>query len=313
LVEYRSFTNTDPPKLVKLWHSCQLGRGAAEGFTTDAMESTNFSQLFFDRDGLIVAELDDRLVGFIHAGFGPSDDFTCLDCAKGVICTLMVLPEFYHQGIASELLKRAEKYLIEWGARSITAGPPGRDAPFNFGLYGGSEPSGFHISDKNIISFFEKKGYQGIERFLIFDRHITETKDPVNFRLATARRKMKVVITHQPNGAKWWWFARLGRLDSVRFQLVPKDGGLPVAGVTATGLDYYLNKWHERSVGLIDLNVVESERRKGYGQLLIADVCKKLREELVTHVEAHASENDEAIIGLLQSTGFSQIDESIVF
>ena len=43
------------------------------------------------------------------------------------------------------------------------------------------------------------------------------------------------------------------------------------------------------------------------------DVCKRLRDELVTRVEAHAPETNPAIIRLLETCGFQRIDTGIVY
>ena len=72
MIEYRRFHNSDPPRLVSLWHACRLGPGAAEGFSFDAFETVNFSQPYFDPDGLIVAFDGAEAVGFVHAGFGSN-------------------------------------------------------------------------------------------------------------------------------------------------------------------------------------------------------------------------------------------------
>ena len=132
LIEYRPFHNSDPPKLVALWHSCQLGRGAAEGISCDVFEMVNFSQRIFDRNGLIVACDGPDAVGFIHAGFGPDFDSEEKQLAPnpGVICAVMVHPDYRGRGIGRELVKRAEAYLKEAGSQEIFAGPAEPLDPF---------------------------------------------------------------------------------------------------------------------------------------------------------------------------------------
>lgn len=99
MIEYRSFQNSDPPRLVELWHACGLSRGAAAGFSTDAFEQLNFAQPYFDRRGLILASDGDKLVGFIHAGFGRNESYSALSTDTGAISVVLVHPDYRRQGI----------------------------------------------------------------------------------------------------------------------------------------------------------------------------------------------------------------------
>ncbi|MGC1274596.1 MAG: GNAT family N-acetyltransferase [Planctomycetaceae bacterium] len=315
MIEYRRFHNSDPPRLVSLWHDARLGRGAAAGFSTDAFELLNFSQRYFDRDGLIVAvdtERDD-LAGFVHAGFGPNDDQSALDTGVGVICASIVRSDRRRQGIGRELVRRAETYLRDRGAETILAGPAAPFDPFYVGLYGGSQPSGFLESDEIAAPFFTALGYEPIERFAVLQRDLQTGRDPMSFKVVTIRRKTQLGMTHGPDHPTWWWMTRYGRLDTLRFVLVPKAGGDPIAGVTILGLDLYLPKWQERVIGLTDLTVSQDERRKGYGQALLLEVAKRLREELVNKLEAHIAEMNSAALLTFESAGFSRVDTGVVY
>ncbi|QDT36455.1 putative acetyltransferase [Stratiformator vulcanicus] len=314
-ITYRSFRNSDPPALVALWHDCELGRGAASGFSYDALEFLNFSQRYFDPNGFIVAveEGSDDIVGFVHAGFGPNEDFSALTKERGAICAIMVRPQFRGLGVGRELLSRAEAYLRDNGATELIAGPAPPFDPFYIGLYGGSRPTGFLESDPDAEPFLTKLGYEPAERYFVLQRDIVNTRDPLNFRLVNVRRKMKLSIAAGSPRSDWWWMTRYGRLETLRFLLEPKSGGESVASVTVIGLDLYLQKWHQRVVGLIDLNVNEDSRRKGYAQTLLTELCKRLRDEMVTLVEAHVSESNTAALKVFEYSGFEKIDTGVVY
>lgn len=313
MIEYRSFRNTDPPRLVRLWHACRLGRGAAAGFSSDAFEALNFSQPYFDPTGLILACADNEVVGFVHAGFGANADETGLTPSASVLCAVLVHPEYRRRGIGRELVRRAERYIEEAGGHDLIAGGTVSRDPFYFGLYGGARPSGFLETDENAQPFFTALGYTTRDRQAIFQRDITDVRDPVSFRLSQIRRQMELRILDRPERLTWWWVTRLGRLDTLRFLLVPKGGGAPVAGVTVVGLDLYVSRWQCRSVGIIDAFVLGNERRKGYGQALLLEVSRRLRQELVTCIEAHAGETNPAAMALLESCGFSRVDTGVVY
>ncbi|QDT66457.1 GNAT family N-acetyltransferase [Calycomorphotria hydatis] len=315
MIEYRHFHNADPPKLVALWHACQLGRGAAGGFSYDALEFLNFSQRYFDPRGLIVAVDSEskKIVGMVHAGFGPNEDESAINNELGVICLLLVHPDFRKQGVGRELLQRGEEYLYGKGAKTVYAGAFAPNDPFYVGLYGGSRPTGFLESDPDAAPFMAKAGYEPDQRFAILQRDIVNSRDPMNFRLVTIRRKMELVIRHDHANPTWWWMTRYGRMETLRFQLQPKTGGEEVASVTVLGLDLYLQKWQQRVIGLIDLTVDEEDQRKGYGQALLAELCRRLRDEMVTVVEAHVAETNNPAMGVFKASGFERVDTGIVY
>ena len=314
MIEYRAFQNFDPPKLVTLWHACRLGRGAASGFAYDAMDLMNFGQPYFDRHGLILACEAGEPLGFVHAGFATNTDESGLDKERGVICAVMVQPDRRRQGIGRKLLSHAEDYLKSSGAKQILAGPAAPFDPFYFGLYGGCQPAGFLESDADAAPFMQAVGFQPFERRLAFQCDVERQRVPVSYRLSGVRRKMELAIVDDQNVThSWWWMTRFGRLDTLQFCLVPKGGGQPVAEATVLGLDLYLNTWQERAVGISDLLVPESERRKGYAQALIFEIVRRLRQEMVTRIEVHAPEANEAAVGLFKSVGFDQVDAGVVY
>lgn len=313
MVEYRPFTNIDPPSMVALWHECHLGRGAAAGFSADALERLVFAQPYFDPNGLILALEDDRLVGAVHAGFGPNAELTALDKTRGLICHLMVSPKARAAGIGTELLRRGEEYLHQFGAKEIHAGPAPDEAPFYVGLYGGTAPVGFLESDPVAAQFFSSHGYAPGEKYLIYQRDLNTDKEPINFRVNSLKRKMALSLSEPLDQPNWWWVTRLGRLDTLRFALVPKSGGSEVATVTIVGLDLYISTWNQRAIGLVDLSLANGETNDQYRQILISLACQRLKEELITKVEIHCSETDKAIADMAVSTGFSLVDTGIVY
>jgi len=74
VVRYRTFRNTDPPRLVEVWNETFTGRGAVRLASSTPLERFVFSKPLFDPAGLFIAEEDERCLGFAHAGFGPCDE-----------------------------------------------------------------------------------------------------------------------------------------------------------------------------------------------------------------------------------------------
>ncbi len=312
MIEYRSFRNSDPPQLVRLWHSCGLGRGAADGLSYESFDRLVWGQHYFDPQGLIVAYDGERMVGFVHAGFRGSADELWIDQSAGAICAVLVDPDSRRQGIGRELVQRAETYLRSKGATAIQAGAAAPCDGFYLGLYSGSQLSGFLESDAFAAPFFAGLGYQSAERYSVLHRQLADG-DPMNFRLSLIRRKMEPQIFALPEQPTFWWFSRYGRQENVHFRLVPKSGGDPVASVTVGGLDLYVGKWGERAIGISDLVVHSPARRQGHAQALLVEVFRRMRQEMVTLAEAHVAENNSAALAVFKSVGFRPVDAGVVY
>jgi ribosomal protein S18 acetylase RimI-like enzyme len=313
VVEYRPFGNSDPPHLVRLWHDCRLGRGAAEGFRTDAFELVNFSQPYFDPQGLIIAWDGEQAVGFVHAGFGTDESEDRLVTQTGIICMLMVHGRFRRRGIGRALLEHAEEYLRRRGATQLQAGQSVRRDPFYFGLYGGARPAGFLKSDTAAEAFFTALGYESGPTIGVYQRNLTMGNDPIHFKLMAIRRSTQLIFADQPTSPSWWWFCHTGRLDSLRFRLAPKKGGPPIAGVSVVGLDAYIAKWNARAIGLVDVYVRNEDRGKGYGRALLVEVARHMRQELITLAEIHAPDENTIAVGAITGAGFERIDTGVVY
>ncbi len=313
LVEYRSFRNADPPQLLKLWHDCGLGRGAAQGFSGAAFEILVLSHLYFDRHGLILAEEGGQLVGAIHAGFGCLADESNLDYSSGVIQGLMVRQEYRHQGVAQELLRRGEEYLRSKGAKTIQAGGAYPNDPFYVGLYGGSLLPGFLKSDVPADAFFKQAGYQPAAEHLVFQRDLGFRNEPYDYRTMTIRRTSQFQVSEGPPKLTWWWVSRFGAFDVIRFALQSKTQNKLLAEVYCHSMDLFARSGDQRVVAMTGLWVHPEERGKGFSKALLLDVFRKLREEAVTRIEMQTQSDNAATIHLLSILSCEQIDSGVVY
>ncbi len=312
-VFFRTFRNFDPPELVRLWNASYLGRGVAAPISCDIFDTAALAHTYFDPEGLIVAEKEGGLLGFVHVGFCVNAEHTALDHTKAVICAIVVDPQSRGRQVGRQLLQEAENYARSKGATELFAGPSLERDPFYTGIYGGSKASGFLESHESLHPFLKASGFSEYEKHGVFQKNLQTSRDPINFRLINIRRKMEVNMTDQPHYVDWWWMVRMGRYDYLQFELCPKNGSEPVAGVSVIGLDFYIPTWNERAVGLLDLYVDEAQRRKGYAQALLIEVGRRLKNEMVTLTEVHVPLDKKDVVKLVEGAGFTQIDSGIVY
>lgn len=309
MVTFRTFLNTDPPQLLKLWHESRLGPSAAEGFPCDVLELAVYSRPYFDRKGLIVATDGDDVVAMAHAGFSATSDETTLDPSKGTVSIIVVHPDYRRKGIARELLKRAEDYLRSRGATAVTAGAGPNGNGFYHSIYGGVEPSGFEVSGTQWQEFFDSAGYEPGSVTRVLHRDLDVGRDPIDARLIRNRRRLNMLITDRVADHSWWWHARHSHQDTLQIELVDRASNETVATGRIVGLDIYIPKWGVRAVGIRDVVVTENERRQGYAFSLVVETCRQLREQSIRLVEVQIQDDNAAALELVQSAKFEAVAE----
>jgi ribosomal protein S18 acetylase RimI-like enzyme len=313
VLSYRTFQNADPPRILQLWVESGLGRAAIQGRSTEPFEISNYAQPYFDPRGLILACDGDRVVGLAHSGFGTKADQSGLDPGTGIVCAVIVHPEYRRLGIGRELVRLSEQYLRERGSTIIHAGPSLLNDPFYFGLYGGSRPSGFFESDPLARPFLNAVGYDEIERHGVFIRDMSSGKDPTSAKIVMIRRQTTLEVSEKPQRPTWWWFTRFGRLDCLQYQLKFKKSQETVAVLTAVGLDQYIPVWNQRAIGLVDLVVTPEYRGQGFGMTLLIEVIRQLRQDLAGCAEVHSPETNESAMRAVKGAGFERVDTGIVY
>ena len=311
-VTLRPFRNGDPPGLVRLWNAAGLGRGAVRGLTVDVFDHLVIAQQHFRPACVTIAEEEApdgrrRAAGFALSGFAPARPET------GVVEAVVVHPDLRGRGIGRRLMGAAVDSLRDRGATRTLAGPGPAEAPFLVGLYGGSEPAGFLDSDPAARPFAEACGFRERTRYAVLQRP-TETPERTGFQALAARRH-SALRTAAANPGDRWWATRFGRLDTLRFELAPREDarkGAATAGITLIGLDLYGPGWSRRAVGLRDLSVGPGGSA-AHLQALVSEVTRKLREEAVDLLEIHADAADGPALARLARMGFEPVDHGTTF
>jgi ribosomal protein S18 acetylase RimI-like enzyme len=308
VVTYRRFRNTDPPALADVWNQALTGRGVVRLRHSSPLENYVFNKQYFDPGGLIIAEEAGLLVGFVHAGFGPNATRTGISLADGVTCLLAVRPSHRRRGVGAELLRHAEAYLQGRGATTLQAGPMAPFNPFYFGLYGGSELAGFLESDPATGPFLQKQGYRVERTCRVFHRLLHQPLNVPDARFAALRRRFDMRIVPRSGAASWWDECVMGPIELVDFRLEEKGTGRVFARTSVWEMDGFSWRWNQPSVGVVAIEVVESQRRQGLAKFLLSQMLRYLQEQFFGIAEVQALDDNGAALGLFRGLGFEQVD-----
>jgi ribosomal protein S18 acetylase RimI-like enzyme len=304
VIEYRPFRNTDPPDLVKLWNECLPGRGAVGLRTATPLERYVLSKPYFDPAGLIIAEEDHHIVGFIHVGMIDAPEPT------GVVAMICVLPRHQRRGIGTELLRRGEEYLRGKGAKLLFAGAARGCNPFYFGLYGGAVCSGFLLSDAAAEPFLLKHNYRPAQTLPVLQRALDSSLRISDPRFTMIRTNCQIRMMTPRHLSCRQQECTVGVVEPVEFRLEDKASGRVNARTLMWEMEGFSSRWGVPAVGLLDYEVVERARRLGVGKYLLATILKQLQDQYFQIVEVHIDETNEPAKNFLSQLGFEQVDVS---
>jgi ribosomal protein S18 acetylase RimI-like enzyme len=313
LIGYRSFLNSDPPHLAEIWRTRAGLRAYAQPMTTALFERMVLAKPYFDRHGLIVATDDGRVVGFGHAGFGPTDDESALSRDLGAAILVIVAPHAQEPAIAAELIVRCEAYLGSRGAKVLYGGGIRPLNAFYVGLYGGSELPGILDSDAPQQGFFRSANYRQIDRTLVLHRELTGFRPVVDRQQIQVRRRAQVEYHVDPPPRSWWDACTLGEFTRLEYQLRLREETHPVAAATLVEMETFGHAWGVRAAGLIDVHVVQSHRREGFALFLLGEVLRQAAEQGIGLVEVQTMEQNTPALALYRKLGFHQVDSGAVF
>ncbi|QEH34709.1 putative acetyltransferase [Aquisphaera giovannonii] len=318
MIRYRPFRNGDPPDLARLWNATVPGRGAVRPIRAHELDDRAFNLPVFDRAGLIVAELDGRAVGFVHAGFGPElpvEASRPLDPSPemGTIAMLAVEPGIPGElDAARALILEAERYLRSRGAKVLYAGGQFPLNPFYWGIYAGPECSGFLSSHPIVAQALAAMGYEPISTAVCFeyDLGVPDRRDP---RAVLIRRQAELEIVEDVLASNWWEELAIGEFHLSRATLRARADGELLARAATWDMSLFGRGDGRSRLGLIDVHVPERQRRKGYGRHLVSEVLRWAREFGVQAVEVQTPTTNEPALELYQSLGFVPVDQSVVY
>lgn len=310
---YRPFRNIDPPALADIWRSRAGQPGLLQPVSVDLFEQFVFGKVYFDCEGLILAFDGDRPVGFAHAAFGPNQARDGIATDKGVTCIVVVRPDCEEAKVAEGLLQRCEAYLRRGGAKALYGGAIRPLNPFYLGLYGGSELPGVLGSDTVARNLYQSYGYHQIDRTFLFRRQLSGFRPPVDHRQWQIRRRTTVAMNIDPPARTWWEACTTADFDLTRFELTERGHDVPVASATYREMEPRSSSGPGRMVGLLDLEIAASHRRRGLATYILGESFRQLARRGVAGVEAQAAQHNPAAIRLCQKLGMEEIGQGIVF
>ena len=317
MTHFRSFRNTDPPALARLWNHAAPKSATARCLRVHEIDSHAWGGVLFDPAGLIVAEREGRIIGFAHAGFGPSLPVTdtrafevCQDL--GTISMLIVEPGMDDSQVVRGLIEGAESYLRARGAKVIYGGGLFPLNPYYWGIYGGSEGSGVLSGHLTFHRGLVECGFQPTSSTVLLevDLSVPECRDP---RAAFLRRQTRVEFIEDTVPPNWWQGLAVGDFHLSDVRLIERNSEIELARASTWDMQWFDREDGRSRIGLINLEVSPEHRRKGYGRFLVGEILRRARVDLIELVEVQTSAENHPALSLYSSLSFVAIDQATLY
>jgi ribosomal protein S18 acetylase RimI-like enzyme len=248
----------------------------------------------------------------VHAGFGSNDEQTDIDVSMGTTYQLMLRADRRNEGLANELLGRAEEYLRGRGAKVLYGGGIRPMNAFYLGLYGGSELPGVLVSDPMLGATCLRNGYREIDRVEILQLELAAFRQPVARTQRLLRRELSSSEVYGPPSRSRWEAWTMGDFERLRFSLTA-DKGPALAEVDFWDIEPLSTRWGVATAGMFDLRVTDERRRQGLATFLLVDAFERLRSRGIVLVEAQTMQHNMPALALYTKLGFKKVDEGVVY
>jgi ribosomal protein S18 acetylase RimI-like enzyme len=315
VIHFRTFRNGDPPALAALWNRAVPAHATARPLSGHDFDTHVVSKPHFDAGGLIVAERDGRMLGFVHAGFGPEEPVgppQRIGHALGTVAMLAIEPDADDPALGRGLIDAALGYLRGNGAEVLYAGGLYPLNPFYWGLYGGSEWAGILSSHASFSRPVMQAGFVPVSSTVLLEADLAapEPRDP---RATLIRRQARVEVTEDALPRNWWDALAIGEFRPTRFRLLAKADDRELAHATTWDMSWFGRDDGRSRIGLIDLEVNPAFRRKGFGRFLISEILRQARNDMVALVEVQTGQANAPALALYQSLHFDPVETAVLY
>ena len=314
MYQLRTFRNTDLVEIVSVWNRLMTGPNIASPLTNSEFDLFVLSKPYFNLQNLIVATDSQTglIVGFLHCGFGPEDPKSfCreLNHDLGSIAMLCAPPD---PQLLDQLIQAGIHRLQTLGCRVVYGGGRHPLNPFYWGLYGGSEFSGFLDSQPEIPEAFRRNGFKEAAASVLFEYDLAKT-EPRHLKNVILKRESRVFVFDDENLQENWTALAIEAFHPLVVQILDKSETELIGRAGLWPMSVFGRKEGQSRIGLIDVMVHDDYRRKGYGRLLIAESIKCAIQLSYDVLCVQTDAANLSAVGLYEQSGFARVDTAKLF
>ena len=298
--------------LVEMWHAQPESRRLTQAMTIQHFEHFVLSKPYFDRRGLIVAEHGKEVVGFVHAAFGPNEDFTEVQHDEGVISMLQASPAHASGELVPQLLAAAEGYLNDHGTKRIVGGSHPPNIPFYHGLCGTGELPGVLLADEAMHDAYRATGYEVTEEFAVMECSLDRMRPLIDRNQRMLPRSFEVRPTMDHVFENWWETCAFGPIQRSQFQVIRKEDNMPCGSMIWWDLERSADS-PGPGVALSRVEIIDERRRAGLATFLVSNALKQLKSSGAIRAQVQVPASNKPAVEFFRKLGFEEVDRGLAY
>jgi GNAT superfamily N-acetyltransferase len=312
----RSFLNTDPPHLAKIWNEHHAAIQSASRSSVNLWDQCILSKIYFRPEHLLLAvDENDMAMGFIHFGSGMEGTPWHAQSRKesdaeppiGMVHALCVVPNDSEDKIAQQLIDHAVGCMRQAGHLRLMALGSLESSVFYLGIADGDNLMGVLKTDRRTHAWLEKCGFQDTTTTECWDLSLDVFRPPVDRSQIAIRRTCSIGRILEESHPNWWVSTVLGHCDQSRFHLMVHTPERTEMEILYWYPDATLRGVDSTTARLSLPYVTADETHRERLVCLISESARQLQQERKRTVRVVTTDADVSMHLLLKRLGFRWI------
>lgn len=312
-LDIRSFKNTDTRQICRVWNEHQVAVGLDYFVSPLSFELCVLSKPHFDPEFFFVAELDGKVTGFAHLGFGPEQNLMEIDPQHAILCSLCLENTESDASIAMELLARVARAAAARHSTQIRTTPTAPHCPFYIGLAPGDGLMGVIDADFRLRSWLSQAGFKPAADVIAWAVEASHFHPPIDRVQIQIRRTAHVDRRLEEPELPWWTACVLGHTDQVEFQLTLRKEKKVICEAFLWTIDHEVSPTESAIARLwITDRSISCESVEHY-VFLLSEAFRQLFVDRVQAIHAFTASDDLVAANILKRVGMSTTRTGTIF
>ncbi len=319
----RRFRNTDVDALCRVWNAHFADHGYESRIDPLRLELSCLAKPYFESQDLVLAELAEQVVGFMHVGQLANSDFSGPAADSTAISALCVEPCQLEADVAQALLAHADEISRARGAAHCHFRPMFPNAAFYLGLGPADSMMGVTSHEHRVCVWLNEAGYRPFAATSQWELELATFQPPVDRLQIQIRRSAHVDRQVDEPRMPWWQACLLGHTEPTAFQLTHRTARVVLNEVLLWVVAPELQTSPDNVAWLWPLNLTASvlpmpaevadSQAKDQLVFLLAETLRALRDDNIELVRTVSAADDPLASQVLKRLGFRARQSGVVF
>ncbi len=291
---FRMFQDDLTDRVVEIWNRSASDWHGFYPLTPELFRAHILRSGRFRSEQFLLLEYQGQAVGWVHFDIVNQSPYP--KC--GVICALVVLPEFRCQGLGGKLLQEALYRLQLQGIRQVSGLGAWPYSPFYAGLIDGSERAGVPDTQRGMLWLLDKFHFQRERSSFCLRAPLAGFRDGL---------REGEQAYHQSRAGKDTWLDYVFRRWDLIDHVLLSAGGEVLSRAIYARMNGYCEYAGNEVYAVFGVNTSPSLRGKGYALRNLQILFSRLNAAGAQEAEVHVYTDNAPALRLYDKLGFQKV------